>query len=866
MRMKGIGMAETVAIRKDAPTRSFWHAQEEEIVKLKERVKVLEDKEDVAVTQSRDDAPIKGRSINEGEAAVERISNNSEEIARVLTSMDAVTILAVGINVPTSSGFIPTAGPPATVISTTSEVGPTASPMDKIRKGKEVMVESDTPKKKKLQEQIDTQVARELEEQQEKENMRMNEQIARDVEVARIHAKEELQGMIDSLDKSNETTAKYLQEYQDFASELPLEKMIELISDLVKYQDNYYKVYNFQSQQRRPMTKKQKREYYMAVIRSNLGWRVKDFKGMSFEEIEAKFIEVWKQVEDFILMGSKEEIKRLNRKGLNLEQEQVKKKKSSEEALEIETSTEDVTEEKIKQMMQEDLNQLWALVKEYLSIRPARSEKEMELWVELKRMYEPDPEDQLWTLIQNFMHAPVEWKLYDLSRVHHLTAKDREIFMLVEKDYPLRKGLALVMITYKLQVENYSQMAEDLIRKIYNIANTPRELGIDTLSLCEDERVELFKLAHVMINTNMPLGVNMIHRNKLAEMPFIGTLIGFLKFGAKCSCVDAGVKGTSSSTINVEADIKTNQLVVLGGSGFLGLPICKVVAANHFMIICQVVQNPREEVADAEALLNITNTLVTSIKARSNEGTTTGLGIMNFEVNQQKVIVHRKHSRLTEKARTKQQASDLVYKVTGGVRLGMLQMPIMDKVKELGTVLMGKVESGSVHEDDNLLVMPNKVRVLAIYYDEARVRSAGPGKNLRVWVSGIKVEDILSGFVLLSIETPIPIVNKPLEQDIAICSDEDDPMKQGHKEEELRNVGWMLCQKVLTLRIMFLLLRPRLKSKYATGGRTNVLVHVTRVVKVDNAKVALLEGGSVESEKKLDLPRKNDVALSANHL
>nr|GFC68577.1 hypothetical protein [Tanacetum cinerariifolium] len=55
-----------------------------------------------------------------------------------------------------------------------SEVGPTASPIVTRRKGKEVIVESDTPKEKKLQEQIDAQVARELEEQQEKENMRMN--------------------------------------------------------------------------------------------------------------------------------------------------------------------------------------------------------------------------------------------------------------------------------------------------------------------------------------------------------------------------------------------------------------------------------------------------------------------------------------------------------------------------------------------------------------------------------------------------------------------------------------------------------------------------------------------------------------------
>nr|GFC89160.1 hypothetical protein [Tanacetum cinerariifolium] len=178
------------------------------------------------------------------------------------------------------------------------------------------------------------------------------------------------------------------------------------------------------------MSKKQKREYYMAVIKSYLGWRFKDFKGMS---------------------GSKEEAERAKRQGIILEKEQVKKQKLSEEAPKSKTPTEEVNEEKIKEMMRlvpvedvyvqalqvkhpiidwqldrEDLNQLWALVKEYLSIRPTSNDKEIELWVELKRMYEPDPEDQLWSLTQNYMHAPVEWKLYDLSRVHHVTAKDKE--------------------------------------------------------------------------------------------------------------------------------------------------------------------------------------------------------------------------------------------------------------------------------------------------------------------------------------------------------------------------------------------------------------------------------------------------------
>nr|GFA46858.1 putative ribonuclease H-like domain-containing protein [Tanacetum cinerariifolium] len=437
--------------------------QEVEIHRLKERVKLLEEREGVAAKSSGDDAPIKGRSMDEGEAATERISDDSEEMVTVLTLMDATTVLASGmIDVPTSSGSIPTASTPAEgsvptgrkEVPTDSLVFANATVVTPVtrRKGKEVMVESETPKKQKVQEQIDAQVARELEEQLEREDQRRAEQIARDAEIARIHAKEELQIMISGLDRNNEIIAKYRQEYHQFSSKLPMERRIELISDLVKYQDNYTKIYKFQSQQRKLWTKKQKRDYYMAVIRNNLGW--------------------------------KEEAERIKRKVINLEQESAKKQKTSEEVTEEEKPLEEVTEEKVKDMMQlvpieevyveslqvkhsiigwkvyhEGQRSYWKitrLVKETLSNRPPTSDKEMELWVELSRLYEPDNEDQLWTHTQNFMHATVEWKLYDTYRVHHVTAKDKEIFMLVEKDYPLRKGLALVMICYKFQVENYS--------------------------------------------------------------------------------------------------------------------------------------------------------------------------------------------------------------------------------------------------------------------------------------------------------------------------------------------------------------------------------------------------------------------------
>nr|GEY01951.1 putative retrotransposon protein [Tanacetum cinerariifolium] len=254
----------------------------------------------------------KGRSIDEGEAGTERISDDSEELARVLTSMDAATILAGGIDVPTSSGSIPTAGPPVVDVPTGSDVVPTASPIVATatvvtpysrRKGQKVMVESDTPKKQMLQEQIDAQVARELEEQQEIEDKRMTQQIVRDAEVARIHAEEELQGMIDSLDRTNETIAK-----------------------------------------------------------NNLRWKVKDFKGMTFEEIKAKFAAIWKQVEGFIPIGSKEEAERLKRKGFNLEQEKAKKQKTSEEVPDKEKSPEEIPKEKVKEMISKKIHSAVSLL------------------------------------------------------------------------------------------------------------------------------------------------------------------------------------------------------------------------------------------------------------------------------------------------------------------------------------------------------------------------------------------------------------------------------------------------------------------------------------------------------------------------
>nr|GFB12482.1 hypothetical protein [Tanacetum cinerariifolium] len=208
------------------------------------------------------------------------------------------------------------------------------------------------------------------------------------------------------------------------AASIELREKIELISELVKYQDHHAKILKYQAQQSKPLSKKEQREYYMSILRIHAGWKTKHFRGMTLEEIKEKFILVWKQLEDFIPMSSKEESERVKRLGLKLDQGSSKRMKTSE----------DVSEEEIKGMMQ---------------LVPLE-----EVYVEAL---------QLWTHNQAFMHDPLEWKLYDICGVHHVSSKDQEIFMLVEKDYLLRKGLAIVMIIQDEELIEASSPDEHLI-------------------------------------------------------------------------------------------------------------------------------------------------------------------------------------------------------------------------------------------------------------------------------------------------------------------------------------------------------------------------------------------------------------------
>ncbi|GJZ45430.1 hypothetical protein Tco_0593026, partial [Tanacetum coccineum] len=109
-----------------------------------------------------------------------------------------------------------------------------------------------------------------------------------------------------------------------------------------------------------------------------------------------------------------------------------------------------------------ELEILLSLVKEKFNSTEPTDDKEREIWVELKRLFEPDTNDELWKL-QKHIHD-LSWKLYDSCGVHNMsTEKGIDIYRLVEKEYPLSRGTLTLMLGAKLLVEQDNEMSKELL-------------------------------------------------------------------------------------------------------------------------------------------------------------------------------------------------------------------------------------------------------------------------------------------------------------------------------------------------------------------------------------------------------------------
>ncbi|GJS66195.1 hypothetical protein Tco_0680759 [Tanacetum coccineum] len=231
---------------------------------------------------------------------------------------------------------------------------------------------------------------------------------------------------------ADEDLVQQLQEGEKYNEEDLPRKLVELVNQRKKF----FSQQRAEAKRNKPTTPAQQKDYMSTYIKNQEGgYSIKNLKLRSFEQLEDKRLKI-----------------------------------AGQEGLE-----EPAKRQKIREASGDDLVKLWSLVYERFNSTELTDDKAKELWVKLKRLFEPDKNDNLWK-IQRYMHDPLTWKLYDTCGVHHVsTERGHDIFMLFEKDYPLTRALMTLMLCNKLRVDEYSEMANELLRKIFILANKPRQ-------------------------------------------------------------------------------------------------------------------------------------------------------------------------------------------------------------------------------------------------------------------------------------------------------------------------------------------------------------------------------------------------------
>ncbi|GJT04438.1 hypothetical protein Tco_0838900, partial [Tanacetum coccineum] len=139
---------------------------------------------------------------------------------------------------------------------------------------------------------------------------------------------------------------------------------------------------------------------------------LQQLRGYSFDEIKVLFKATVKRVNTFTLMEGDDTVPKVVAGS-------SKRQKIGEASEPAEESKDKESYELSQEQLQQGISIL--LVRERFSSTEPTDDKERALWVELKRLFEPDTNDLL--ELQRYMHDPLTWRLYDTCGVHHVSTE-----------------------------------------------------------------------------------------------------------------------------------------------------------------------------------------------------------------------------------------------------------------------------------------------------------------------------------------------------------------------------------------------------------------------------------------------------------
>ncbi|GJV02629.1 hypothetical protein Tco_1336198 [Tanacetum coccineum] len=277
-------------------------------------------------------------------------------------------------------------------------------------------------------------------------------------EVSNVVLREEFDNVQARLD-ADALLAARLQEEE--SEQFSINEQARFLVETIAARKKFFAVQRAAEIRNRPPIRTQLRNKMITYLKHMGKYTHNQLKTKSLEEIQMLYKKEHKWIDDFILIDSEKGGKKV-------------------------TSSEEQSAEKEKKLLEEELQKLLVVVPvEEVYVEAIHVKYPIIDWKvyskDTKRLFEPYNDDTLWKL-QWYMHDLLVWRLYDTCGVYHVSSvRGHKIFMLVEKDYPLTRGLMTVLLANKLQVDQSSEMANELLRKIFYQANRPRQgrlLGI----------------------------------------------------------------------------------------------------------------------------------------------------------------------------------------------------------------------------------------------------------------------------------------------------------------------------------------------------------------------------------------------------
>ncbi|GJW63677.1 leucine-rich repeat, cysteine-containing subtype protein [Tanacetum coccineum] len=295
-------------------------------------------------------------------------------------------------------------------------------------------------------------------------------------------------------------------------------------------------VQRYRDMKSKPKSEAQERKNMIIYLKNQGNYKMKDFKGMSYDQIRPIFKKVWNFNQKFLAKDSeevqKEEVepeqieKDTSKKSIEKRKKSLSKKRTKKQKVELDDEKEDlkgyldivpreevtvdvdclstkgdgsskdykILSEMLDDFDRQDVEDLYRLVNDrYSTSRPEGYD--LMLWGDLHTLFEPDEESEIWK--NQHEYNLISWSLCDFCGVHILLMQNGiAIHMLTEKKYPLSQQMLSRMLSKRLEVDHESTQAYEITsqegrivgNKSSSIVNTAKvknrsRLGINSKDL-----------------------------------------------------------------------------------------------------------------------------------------------------------------------------------------------------------------------------------------------------------------------------------------------------------------------------------------------------------------------------------------------